>query len=236
MAPFVVGAMTPDLEYLFRLEPLSLVSHSVRGLFVFCLPVGLASWMLWEWLVRPVGRDLVALAPGDATARRGSASAWLLSIVALLLGSASHVGWDAFTHRFAWGPDHFPVLLRPALTLGGTVVPWFNLLQHLSTVVGGAIVLAWLAGEIRAGGTGVRALLAPRRLRTWLALGAVALAVGAWNAPRRGQMVHPRRAPIVLGRLVVGAMAGFAVALVALSAMHRLGRYRLNDQERKNHA
>ncbi len=244
MAPFVVGAMTPDVEYLLRLEPLSLVSHSVRGLFVFCLPVGLVTWILWEWLVRPVGRDLVALAPGDATARRGSASAWFLAIIALLVGSASHVGWDAFTHRYAWGPDHFPALLQPAFTLGGTVVPWFNLLQHLSTVVGGVIVLAWLGRELGAGGSrepgaggsGVRALLAPRRLRAWLALGAVALAVGAWNAPRRGQMVHPRRAPIVLGRLVVGAMAGFAVALVALSAMHRLGRYRLNDQERTRNA
>lgn len=236
MAPFVVGAMTPDFEYLLRLEPLSLVSHSVRGLFVFCLPVGMFVWVLWEWLVRPVGCDLVALAPADATDRRGSASAWLLSIVALLLGSASHVGWDAFTHRYAWGPDHFPGLLQPAFALGGTVVPWFNLLQHLSTVVGAAIVLAWLAREVGAGGMGARALLSPRRWRTWVALGAVALAVGAWNAPRRGQMIHPRRAPIVLGRLVVGAMAGFAVALVALSAMHRLGRYRLNDQERTRNA
>lgn len=236
MAPFVVGAMTPDFEYLLRLEPLSLVSHSVRGLFVFCLPVGMLVWVLWEWLVRPVGRDLVALAPDGSREAPARTEAWLAAVLALLLGSASHVGWDAFTHRFAWGPDHFPVLLQPAFTLGGTVVPWFNLLQHVSTVVGGAIVLAWLAREVGAREMGVRALLAPRRMRTWVALGAVALAVGAWNAPRRGQMIHPRRAPIVLGRLVVGAMAGFAVALVALSAMHRLGHYRLNDQERTRHA
>lgn len=236
MAPFVVGAMTPDFEYLLRLEPLSLVSHSVRGLFVFCLPVGMVSWVLWEWLVRPVGRDLVALAPGGSSAPPTSVTAWLAAVVALLLGSASHVGWDAFTHRFAWGPDHFPGLLQPAFTLGGTVMPWFNLLQRLSTVVGGAIVLAWLAREVGAEGAGLRALLAPRRFRAWAALGAVALALGMWNAPRRGQMIHPRRAPIVLGRLVVGAMAGFAVALVALSAMHRLGRYQLNDQERTRNA
>ena len=251
LAPFVVGAMTPDFEYLLRLEPLSLVSHSVRGLFVFCLPVGAVLWAFWEWLVRPVGRDLFALTPSpvsdalssarDSSARASSPGgtrpgAWLGVVVALLLGSASHVGWDAFTHRYAWGGENVPLLRETAFTVGGTAVPWYNALQHASTLLGGMVVLGWLWGEVTRGGGALAALWAPRRLRRWLALGAVALAVGAWNAPRRGQMVNPRRLPLVAGRLVVGAMTGFAVALVALSVLHRMGRYRLTDPTGTHHA
>lgn len=159
--------MTPDFEYLLRLEPLSLVSHSVRGLFVFCLPVGAVLWAFWEWLVRPVGRDLFALTPSPvsdalSSARDSSArasgpggtrtGAWLGVVVALLLGSASHVGWDAFTHRYAWGGENVPLLRETAFTVGGTAVPWYNALQHASTLLGGMVVLGWLWGEVTRGG------------------------------------------------------------------------------------
>ncbi|HEX4936583.1 MAG TPA: DUF4184 family protein, partial [Gemmatimonadaceae bacterium] len=228
LAPFVLGAMVPDFEYLFRLEPLSLVSHSARGLLVFCLPVGVAAWLLWEMLLRPVGHDLVALP--DASS--GGGAAWGRGVLALMLGSASHVAWDAFTHRYTWVADRWPLLRETAFRVGGSELPWFGVFQHASTVIGGGVVLWWLVREVRAGGASRAALLAPPRLRAWTALGIAAVVVGLWNAPRRGEMVHVRRAPLVAGRFVVGAMDGMAVAFALLAARRRWGaRARTRDEE-----
>ncbi|MCC6929144.1 MAG: DUF4184 family protein [Gemmatimonadaceae bacterium] len=219
LAPFAIGAMAPDFEYLFRLEPVSLISHSARGLVVFCFPVALVTWLLWELFLRPAGRDLAAL-PAIAVPQRRALD-WAMGGVALLVGSASHLVWDAFTHRYTWVADRWPLLREVAFSIGGEQVAWFTVFQHVSTVLGGVLVLAWLAREIRAGGATLAALVAPSRLRTWAALGAAAVAVGAWNAPRRGHIVHPRRAPVVAGRFVVGAMDGMAVAFVVLAARRR---------------
>jgi len=228
LTPFAIGAMAPDFEYLVRLEPLALVSHSARGILVFCLPVSVVTWLLWEWLLSPVGHKLLGIAPR----RRPAQDARFRSrgVVALLVGSASHVGWDAFTHRYAWGADHFPSLRDTALSVGGIDVPWYSVFQHVSTVAGGLVVLVWLSRQLATRGEGWRGILAPGRARTWTVLLAVAFAVAVWNAPRHGQMHSPRRAPIVTGRFVVGGMSGFAVALLVISILYRVGAYAFPDR------
>ena len=40
LSALVVGSVAPDLGYLLYLAPAGTVSHTVAGLFVFCLPVG----------------------------------------------------------------------------------------------------------------------------------------------------------------------------------------------------
>lgn len=223
LAPFVVGAMAPDFEYLLRLEPYALVSHSALGVVVFALPVGVLALILWRVLVEPFARDLFAL---PRSAHRGAAAqhGWMLQGVALVTGSISHVTWDAFTHRDAWGPIVFPALRGTALTVADVALPWYNVLQAVSSLVGGVVVLAWLWREVQRNGEGVRALLAPWRVRRWLALGAAVVLVAAWNAPRRGIMADPSRAKLVLGRAAVGGLVGLTAGMLALAALHRAGR------------
>jgi len=228
LAPFAIGAMAPDFEYLLRLEPWALLSHSARGVFVFCLPIGLATWILWVMLLHPVARALVALPPAPARLPR-TTGGWMLVAVAIMLGSSTHVFWDALTHRDTWGPAVFPILNQTALTLGPYPVPWYNLLQLASSLIGGAVVLAWLRQEIVRRGDGIAALLAPWRVRAWLALGTVSLAVAIWNAPQQGMMTHVTRTKLVFGRLAVGALVGLAIGLVALAVLHRLGRFRITE-------
>jgi len=36
--PLVIGSVTPDFEYFFKLEPTGHFSHTVPGVFLFCLP------------------------------------------------------------------------------------------------------------------------------------------------------------------------------------------------------
>lgn len=235
LAPFAIGAMAPDFEYLWRLEPYALVSHSARGIVVFCLPVGIVVLLLWEVLLAPTVRALVGLAGrGGHTPRTLAAMA--RALVALLLGAVSHVTWDAFTHRDTIGPVLVPVLRQPAFTLAGFVVPWYNLLQVASSLVGGVIVLAWLWRLMQRDGEGGRALLRGARLRGWALIAGAAIAMAAWNAPRRGEMTSPSRLTIVLGRSAVGGLAGATLALVALALLQRAGRWTWHDSRRDRHA
>ncbi len=228
---FVVGAMTPDFEYLWRLEPLSLVSHSLRGLLVFCLPVGLLTLVLWVGVLREPVRRLFGLASGVESAAplatwsgRASVAWWGRASVALLVGGLTHLAWDAVTHRDAWGPVLLPVLHRTMFTVGTLDVPLYNVLQHVSSVAGVVVVGVWLWRALQRDGAWPAVVRTPWRLAVWGALGAAALTVGAWNANGRGYMKHPSRATIVLGRVAVGAMVGFAVALVVYAVVYAVVR------------
>lgn len=62
----------------------------------------------------------------------------------MLLGAASHVVWDAFTHASGWA-----VRLLPGLTdvvaIGPFTRPWFRVLQHGSSLLGVGVlaVVGW---------------------------------------------------------------------------------------------
>lgn len=225
LAALAIGTMAPDFEYLLRLEPMAFWGHSAIGIFTFCLPAGLVTLAAWELLLRGPVRHLLALSdhPVPETAPAAGSWRWVArAAIALVLGSATHVAWDGFTHWDAWGVAMVPALEVPALVLLGRVVPWYNLLQHASTVVGGAVVAAWLWATV-GGGAGVRTVLGtPWRRRALGGIALSALAVAAWNTGRSGSMRDPSRPKIVLGRLAVGALAGLALGLVAYGVTHRL--------------
>ncbi|MEP7380775.1 MAG: DUF4184 family protein [Gemmatimonadota bacterium] len=228
LAPFAIGAMAPDFEYLVRLEPYALLSHTARGILIFCLPAGLAAYVLWVMLLQPVSRALVALPPLPPRLA-ASLGSWTLVIFAIVLGSTTHVAWDALTHRDAWGPVLFPALKHSAFVVGGNRVPWYNVLQLASSLLGGVIVVWWLRAELTRHGRSLHDLVAPARRRAWLALIAVSLAVATWNAPRHGLMTHINQTKLILGRFAVGALVGLAIGVVALAILQRMGRFRIAE-------
>ncbi len=228
LAPFAIGAMAPDFEYLLRLEPYALLSHSAWGILVFCLPLGLATYVLWTLLLQPVSRWLVALPPEPARLPL-SLAAWILVIVAVMLGSGTHVVWDALTHRDAWGPVIFPGLKHNAIVVRGYRVPWYNLLQLASSVAGAAVVLWWLREELARVGRTLHDVIAPLGAAPGSPSPLVSIVIGTWNAPRHGLMTHINSTKLVLGRFAVGALVGLAIGVVALAILHRMGRFWLTE-------
>ncbi len=131
--------MTPDFEYFLRLQTIGKFGHTPLGLFVLCLPAG---W-LSLWLYDRFGREgLEALLPEGWRIPRPPTSVYppFSTSMAILLGAASHIVWDSFTHVSRWGVDLVP-WLSAVVHLGGRQLHLYQLLQHGSTV-GGAVILA----------------------------------------------------------------------------------------------
>ena len=221
LAALAIGAMSPDFEFLLRLRPVTRWSHTLGGLVLFCLPAGLVVLLAWERIARGPVRHLLALDREPRALHRGGAW-WLRASLAIVAGAATHMLWDGFTHGGYWGAELMPALRAPALSAFGTTIPWFNLLQHASTLVGGITVLGWLAAELRR--TGATPVIARSRWR-WAVLatlGGVALCAGLLNGAWSGSRGDYWSAQMWLGRVAVGGMLGLGLAGLCFAALHRL--------------
>ena len=142
----VIGSMTPDLPYFLTLEDGIRFGHTWRGIFLFCMPAGLAMlWIFHAVLKRP----LVSLAP-EFMRRRiserslafsfGPAPRFLLILGSLLLGTLTHILWDGFTHENGYFVKHWAVLHSPVMLY--RVMPLWKALQAVCSAAGCGLVIA----------------------------------------------------------------------------------------------
>lgn len=147
----VVGTFAPDLEYFARMSPGGGYGHTLPGTFLLTLPLALLTLWLFHAFVK---RPLVAMLP-EGFQRRLSPHlgrfdflgatrfAWIF--FSLLVGIITHLLWDSFTHRNTWLYQRWPLLQHKMTVLFLGAVPLYKILQHLSTLVGIAVLAAWLA-------------------------------------------------------------------------------------------
>jgi hypothetical protein len=140
-AALVIGSMTPDFKY-FLLGLSHAKSHTLPGLFLFCLPAGITSWLLFQFLMK---RPLTLLAPrADATRLwalavtpvRVSLDVMLSVALAILVSASTHLIWDSFTHADGWIVKHVAALSRSIVTIDGYEVTVSKVLQHGSSIAG----------------------------------------------------------------------------------------------------
>jgi hypothetical protein len=136
----IAGSVVPDFEYFIRLHVYSVYSHTLPGLFYFDLPLGMIIYLLYVQFVRD---PFLVHLPGflrERFARPFRPAHWLVVLLSLLTGAASHILWDAFTHSSGFMVRHVSSL-RLQLHVGALLFPLYRLIQHASTVVG-LVILA----------------------------------------------------------------------------------------------
>jgi hypothetical protein len=149
VAAVAVGAMAPDAVLFVPALPPYTVAHSPLGIVTIDLVVSLVALALWWTLVRPAWTPALPSALRDRLpvdwARRPRLR-WVdlpLVVVACVLGSVTHVVWDAFTH-----PHGRAVAVLPVLRSVVAGHPVYTIVQDLSSVAGlvalaVAVVLWW---------------------------------------------------------------------------------------------
>lgn len=123
-----IGSMVPDLWHFVPLVERD-ASHSLAGLAGFCLPAGLAAYLLFHLVLKEPLIALVSPRLAAFTPRGLPGAPWRAVIASLLVGALTHLAWDALTH---------------ASSFAG-----MNWLQHASTLAGTAALAWWIARRLR---------------------------------------------------------------------------------------
>lgn len=145
LAALALGSMTPDLLRLFGV--MSYFGHTWHGVVSIDLVVGLGACALWYTIYRP----FIYAACGRMVGKESNQNTWLkqtlLIVLALLIGSATHLIWDGFTHndfrRFEWSAPFLERTMQ--MPFIGTPMPLYHWLQYVTSF----LALAWLFGLIQ---------------------------------------------------------------------------------------
>ena len=233
----VIGSMAPDMHYFLPIDIDRDISHSVWGLLAYCLPIGLVLYVLFhllakhaliallpDWIADRV--DRIAGDPGSLPRQRWSAVAG-----AILIGASTHLFWDAFTHRDSFGVGLFPALQTVVISIWGWDLYGYALLQHLSTLVGLAVITCWSWRWLRQQTPFVaeyrpRLTVSTKRM-VWMLIIATAVVNGALAlVPYFGATIDLSSAALPAFEWVTSTIAGglFAVGLFSLLWRIRLAQ------------
>jgi hypothetical protein len=142
----VVGSLTPDFEYFLRMRIQSNYSHTLSGLFWFDLPLGVLLAFIFHNIIRDSLFDnLPTILKSRLTKFKQFdwnsyfKDHWLVATISVLIGAASHIFWDSFTHEHGYFVQSIPALTNTVDILGREV-PTLKILQHTSTLVGGLVI------------------------------------------------------------------------------------------------
>jgi hypothetical protein len=228
LSAVVIGAMVPDFGLFFPWRVYRFETHSAVALLTFCLPVGLAAYWVFQYLVKA---PLVELLPAGAYARWRpfsphanfrSMRQWMLAACGVLAGAVTHLVWDAFTHENARGIRMIPWLEEPVVEIGSHRMAGVRLLQDGSSLIGLVIVLGFFCYGLRRGRERPvpdRPLPAAERWGWVLGYAVAAIALsGVWLlwahiGEPRGHSVKALAAGIA-----VASLRGLATALLCTSA------------------
>lgn len=128
----VIGSITPDFEYFFRMEHDSIYSHTWAGIFWFDLPLGLLLVYLFNYLIKT---ELIENLPLFLNRRfsefaflkrdLNNAKNLLLVLISLIIGIVSHIIWDKVTHKtvdFINQEEHYTVFWEANSVVGAAVI------------------------------------------------------------------------------------------------------------------
>lgn len=149
LSALIIGSMVPDFQNFLPFDVDRHESHSIAGMFWFCLPVGLLVYLCFHLLMEKPLRQLLPPAIAARLAGRQPAAplpstSGPLILLSLLLGIVTHLVWDAFTHYGFLTVLLLPILSTHLFSVGEYHVYPYKVLQHASTLIGSLLVWHWI--------------------------------------------------------------------------------------------
>jgi hypothetical protein len=150
MSALVVGCFAPDAEYFIPFSKQNTsYGHTLPGVFLYDVPLALVLlWLFHCYAKEPLAaclpdgaRERLHLGPRSLSIR--SFSRFVLIVCSILVGIATHILWDSFTHPGYWLYRHWHFLRETVpLPLFGPR-QWCDIFQYISSALGLAIVFLW---------------------------------------------------------------------------------------------
>jgi hypothetical protein len=146
----IIGTMAPDFEYFFKMRMSGVHGHSLPGIFYFDLPVATLLAFVFHLIVK---ERLIRNLPVILQARFQPLlnfdfiayfkAHFIVFFACCILGAASHIFWDGFTHYHGFFVRYFSYRYSD-VTILGTDVPLYRFFQHLSTIVGLSVITVFV--------------------------------------------------------------------------------------------
>ena len=141
LTALVAGSIAPDMGYFFSFcRFFSQDSHTFERSFTFCVPIGLFLYGLFCWLEE----EILFFFPRSFSEINKKFSQNRPSIVLIpvgvLLGAWTHIFWDSFTHANGFFVKQLPILKWEIFY----EFPVFRAAQHVSTLLGGILIFAFI--------------------------------------------------------------------------------------------
>lgn len=145
-----MGSMVPDFEYFLRMRAECDFSHTVAGIFLFDLPVGVVmTFIFYNIAIGPLLDNTPKFLSSRFLFLKNSdwntyfTNNKLKVCFCIIAGAISHLIWDNFTHQHGHFSHVVPGLFGN-LHVFGIHITLPHRLQHLSTVVGMGIVAVYI--------------------------------------------------------------------------------------------
>ena len=203
---FLVGSMAPDFPYVVGSIKYRSLGHEFPGIVLFTLPACFV--VLWFFHVA-IKRPVAGLLPIGMQRRLsgqlgefefGGVARFSAIAFSIILGIATHLVWDSFTHPYAWpGLNWAWLQYWLDLPVAGWT-PVFMILQYASTFIGlfaiGVWILLWYHNQAPATDMASQPQLRSRvslaiimfviavvagLLRAWLLIGALPRTIHNWD-------------------------------------------------------
>jgi SNF family Na+-dependent transporter len=138
----VAGSMAPDFEYFLNFQMKQQHGHTLSGIIYYDLPIAILLCFAYHTLVRDA---IIHYSPRILKSRwchfidydwksRWQAS-WKVIILSAIIGIASHLFWDSFTHPHRFMTEHIP-FLNYKLSLLDASLSVHALLQVVCSILG----------------------------------------------------------------------------------------------------
>lgn len=198
-----VGAISPDFSYFLTLTTTDVPSHSVSGVFIYCLVPSLLLLMLWHRYLETPTLELFHLPHSLSTVNVRN---MLYSVLAILIGAFSHVLWDASSHSYGALVKEYQFLNNE---IGG--LPLYKWNQYLSGVLGLLILGLWYVCSVYKNRT--KRYMGNLRLGMGLYVGFISMFVVLSNALHGSQQ---------LSEYAVRSSIGFVTGIVFAAIIYAI--------------